>query len=74
LFYGDTPGVAKKDVDWYRESLTTLFDMLAAGQIEPVIGARLPLTEIAQAHQMLESGDVQGKIVLLHTQESNGPN
>ena len=65
-FYGDTPGAAKKDIAWYRESLTTLFDMLAAGQIKPVIGARLPLTEIARAHQMLESGDVQGKIVLLH--------
>lgn len=65
MLYGDTPGAAKKDNDWYRESLTNLFEMLAAGQIEPVIGAQLPLTEIAQAHQMLESGDVQGKIVLL---------
>jgi NADPH:quinone reductase-like Zn-dependent oxidoreductase len=49
----------------YREDLPTLLALLAEGKIEPVIGARLPLAEAAQAHRLLESGAVTGKIVLL---------
>jgi putative PIG3 family NAD(P)H quinone oxidoreductase len=35
-----------------------------AGLVTPVIGATLPLQEAAAAHQLLESGEVTGKIVL----------
>ncbi|MCX6423256.1 MAG: NAD(P)H-quinone oxidoreductase [Actinobacteria bacterium] len=35
-----------------------------AGLVNPVIGATLPLQDAAAAHQLLESGDVSGKIVL----------
>ena len=35
-----------------------------AGLVTPVIGATLPLPEAAAAHQLLESGEVTGKIVL----------
>ncbi|MSX13147.1 MAG: zinc-binding dehydrogenase, partial [Actinobacteria bacterium] len=35
-----------------------------AGLVIPVIGATLPLQDAAAAHQLLESGDVSGKIVL----------
>jgi NADPH2:quinone reductase len=41
-----------------------LIDWLAAGRIRPLIHARLPLAEAWRAHQMLESGEVIGKLLL----------
>lgn len=41
-----------------------LLDHLAAGRIRPLIHARLPLADAARAHQMLESGEVIGKLVM----------
>lgn len=60
-----TPGEVKKDNAWYRETLAELISMLAARQINPVIGARVPLLEVKRAHQMLEQGKVAGKVVLV---------
>jgi NADPH:quinone reductase-like Zn-dependent oxidoreductase len=37
---------------------------LSAGRFQPLIGAVLPLEEVAQAHGLLEQGSVAGKIVL----------
>lgn len=51
--------------DWFREDLSALFELLAKRQIQPVIGARLPLREAARANEMLEHAEVTGKIVLL---------
>jgi NADPH:quinone reductase-like Zn-dependent oxidoreductase len=50
--------------DLYRADLTTLLRMLADGQIAPVIAARLPLERAAEAHAMLNSASVSGKIML----------
>lgn len=50
--------------EWYREDLTHVLDLLATGQIKPVIGERLPLAEAAHAHELLEQRSVTGKIVL----------
>lgn len=50
----------------YRADLTTLLRMLADGRIVPVIAARLPLEKAAEAHAMLNSASVSGKIVLEH--------
>src|SRR5271170_6839815 len=41
-----------------------LIDWLAAGKIRPLIHARLPLAEAWRAHEMLEAGEVIGKIVM----------
>lgn len=60
-----TPGEVKKDNAWYRETLAELISMLAARKINPVIGARVPLLEVKRAHQMLEQGNVAGKVVLV---------
>jgi NADPH2:quinone reductase len=38
--------------------------MLAAGKLHPRIHDRLPLTDAARAHEMLESGAVLGKLLL----------
>ena len=49
----------------FLEDWAVLFQLLAAGQIKPVIAARFPLLEAAKANQLLESGTVVGNIVLL---------
>ncbi|MGH6820030.1 MAG: zinc-binding dehydrogenase, partial [Methylocella sp.] len=50
--------------DLYRGDLATLLGMLVEGRIAPVIAARLPLERAAEAHTMLDSASVTGKIVL----------
>jgi NADPH2:quinone reductase len=52
-------------VEERRAGMRALIDMLAAGRLHPRIHARLPLAEAVRAHQMLESGDVVGKLLLL---------
>jgi NADPH:quinone reductase-like Zn-dependent oxidoreductase len=37
---------------------------LSAGRFEPLVGAVLPLEEVAEAHSLLEQGRVPGKVVL----------
>lgn len=49
----------------YREDLSRLVALLADGKLEPVIGARIPLADAAQAQRMLGSGETQGKLVLV---------
>lgn len=49
----------------FRQDLVTLFDLLAKRKIEPIIAERFPLTGARHAHEMLESGGVVGKIVLI---------
>lgn len=54
--------------DWFRDDLSKLFDLLAARQIQPVIAAKLPLSEAPEANRLLEQAQVSGKIVLLPQQ------
>jgi NADPH:quinone reductase-like Zn-dependent oxidoreductase len=54
----------RKHPDWFREDLATLFTMLAEGRIKPVVAEELPLTEVRQAHERVEAGEVAGKLVL----------
>jgi NADPH:quinone reductase-like Zn-dependent oxidoreductase len=63
-FYDIRP-LAKKHSDWFREDLTALCDLLAAGKLHPVIAARLPLEEVVRAHEQVEHAEVQGKLVLI---------
>jgi NADPH:quinone reductase-like Zn-dependent oxidoreductase len=51
--------------DWFYEDLSLLFDMLKQGKIKPIIAAKLPLNQAAQAHELLAGGSVTGKIVLV---------
>jgi NADPH:quinone reductase-like Zn-dependent oxidoreductase len=48
----------------YLEDWATLFQWLAQGKIQPVIAARFPILEAAQANALLESGQVTGNVVL----------
>ncbi len=50
---------------WFRQDLIALFDLLRQQQIKPLIAQRLPLAEARQAHELLGTGGVTGKIVLV---------
>jgi NADPH:quinone reductase-like Zn-dependent oxidoreductase len=51
--------------DWFWEDLRTLFRLHVEGAIDPLVAAALPLVEARKAHEMIESGTVQGKLVLV---------
>jgi putative PIG3 family NAD(P)H quinone oxidoreductase len=44
--------------------VTSVWPMIADGRVRPVIGARMPIEQAAEAHRLLSSGQVTGKIVL----------
>jgi NADPH2:quinone reductase len=49
----------------YRaESMRYLIERLAAGDIKPLIHAKLPLKDARRAHEMLEAREVIGKVLL----------
>lgn len=48
-----------------RATMTRVIDALAAGKIAPRIHARMNLEDAAEAHRLLESGTVIGKLVLV---------
>ncbi|EUA19176.1 zinc-binding dehydrogenase family protein [Mycobacterium xenopi 4042] len=41
-----------------------MWPMIADGRVRPVVGAAMPIQKAADAHQLLSSGRVAGKIVL----------
>ncbi len=49
--------------------LPDLLALLAAGELRPVVAARIPLSEAAKAHELLERGGHAGKIVLVTQSE-----
>lgn len=51
--------------DWYRSTLTELFDLTASGSIQPLVSARFPLADAPRAHERLETGGHAGKVVLV---------
>ncbi len=57
-------GVGRPDNMRIRETMQHLLALVARGDVTPVVHASVPLEEIASAHQMLESGEVFGKVVL----------
>jgi NADPH2:quinone reductase len=63
-FYGITQ-IYRKDPTPFREDLPKVMDLLAQKRIQPRIVARLPLLGGRKAQEMLETGGVAGKIVLV---------
>jgi NADPH2:quinone reductase len=49
----------------FRHDLLALFDLLQQEKIKPLIAQRLPLCQARHAHELLGSGGVIGKIVLV---------
>jgi len=54
----------------FRQDLITLFDLLREKAIEPLIAQRFPLAEARHAHELLGTGGVTGKIVLVRDARS----
>jgi len=50
---------------WFRQDLIALFDLLQQKKITPLVAKRFPLAEARDAHELLGSGGVTGKIVLV---------
>ena len=50
---------------WFRHDLMSLFDLLRQQKIKPLIARRFPLADARQAHELLGTGGVTGKIVLV---------
>ena len=62
---GGPLGWKDRHPEWFREDLRSLLELLAGGVIKPVIAARLPLEEASHAHELIESAQIQGKLVLI---------
>jgi NADPH:quinone reductase-like Zn-dependent oxidoreductase len=58
-------GTHRVDQQILGEDWPALFRMLEESKIRPIIAARFPLLEAAQANALLESGQVTGSVVLL---------
>jgi NADPH2:quinone reductase len=54
----------------FREDLITLLNLLQQQKVKPLIAQRFPLVEARRAQELLESGGVIGKIVLVHNAPS----
>jgi putative PIG3 family NAD(P)H quinone oxidoreductase len=46
------------------EVVANVWPMIARGEVRPIIGAEFGIEQAAAAHELLESGEVSGKIVL----------
>ncbi|BAX95556.1 putative quinone oxidoreductase [Mycobacteroides stephanolepidis] len=41
-----------------------LWPLVKAGKVRPIVGAEIPVSQAAEAHRLLESGEVVGKVLL----------
>ena len=46
------------------EVITNVWPMIADGEVHPIVGAEFGIEQAAAAHELLESGEVAGKILL----------
>ena len=50
--------------DWFREDLEHLFGLLESGAIKPRVAERISFDKVADTHRRLETGGLEGKVVL----------
>ncbi len=55
----------KKHPDLFKEDLSLLLGLLAEGRLEPVVAEKLPLEDVARAHELMQNARTRGKLVLL---------
>jgi putative PIG3 family NAD(P)H quinone oxidoreductase len=58
-----TAGASSKS-EVVAEVTRSVWPMIADGRVRPIIGAEIPIQDAAEAHRMLSSGEVTGKVVL----------
>jgi NADPH:quinone reductase-like Zn-dependent oxidoreductase len=49
---------------WFKEDLERLFGLLQTGAIRPRVAERISFDQVVEAHRRLESGGLEGKLVL----------
>lgn len=65
-FSGGSPvPLTDQEQAWRAEALPKTIELLAAGDFTIELGPELPLAEAARAHELIEAGEANGKIVLL---------
>ena len=47
------------------DAMASVARLAAAGQMRLPVGAQLPLSSVAEAHRLVDSAEVPGKIVLI---------
>ncbi len=52
-------------VDETRDGIRALFDMVRTGRVQPHIGARYPIRDVAAAHRALEARETVGSTILV---------
>ena len=50
--------------DWFKTDLGYLFQLLKDGRIKPHVAERISFDGVADAHRRLETGGLEGKLVL----------
>ena len=70
-FYGITM-LYKKNPRPFLEDLPKLFDLLARGKISPSVARTLPLLDARKANERLEAGGIEGKLVLVASDNNPG--
>jgi NADPH2:quinone reductase len=65
-FSGGSPvPLTEEELAWRAEALPETIALLDSGDFVIELGPQLPLTEAAQAHELMESGAASGKIILV---------
>ena len=44
--------------------VASVWPMIADGRVRPIIGARFPIADAAEAHRVLAAGEAFGKVLL----------
>ncbi|MBO0981294.1 NADP-dependent oxidoreductase [Microbacterium sp. SD291] len=65
-FSGGSPvPLTDQEKAWRAEAVAKTIDLIAAGDFTVELGPELPLAEAARAHELVESGEADGKIILV---------
>lgn len=50
--------------NWFKQDLAHLFELLSKGRIKPKVAERISFADVPNAHRRLETGGLEGKLVL----------
>lgn len=65
-FSGGSPvPLTEQEVAWRVEAIAKTLELIAAGDFAVELAPTLPLSDAVRAHEMLASGEIQGKLVLV---------
>lgn len=65
-FSGGSPiPLSEQELAWRREAVGVAVGLIATGDFQIELGAELPLSEAAQAHELIEAHAAHGKITLV---------